>query len=60
MGWTTIDLDDDALHAVMARYGFTRKSDAVNFALRMARSETSVDPIEDRRGRTPLGRVDRA
>lgn len=35
MSRTNIDLDDDACRAVMRRYGFATKREAVNFALRI-------------------------
>ncbi len=34
MARTNIDLDDDACVAVMHRFGFTTKREAVNYALR--------------------------
>ena len=34
MSRTNIDIDEDACSAVMERYGFTTKREAVNFALR--------------------------
>ena len=34
MSRTNIDLDDDAVADVMARFGFKTKRDAVNYALR--------------------------
>lgn len=34
MSRTNIDIDEDACEAVMERYGFTTKREAVNFALR--------------------------
>lgn len=36
---TNIDLDDDACHAVMARYRLATKREAVNFALRTVAAE---------------------
>jgi len=39
MARTNIDLDDDACAAVMARYHFATKRDAVNFALRTLAAE---------------------
>lgn len=39
MSRTNIDLDDQAVAAVMARYHLTTKRDAVNFALRALASE---------------------
>ncbi|CAN5171529.1 type II toxin-antitoxin system VapB family antitoxin [soil metagenome] len=39
MSRTNIDIDDDACHAVMERYQFSTKRDAVNFALRTIAAE---------------------
>lgn len=39
MSRTNIDLDDQAVAVVMARYHLTTKRDAVNFALRAMASE---------------------
>lgn len=39
MARTNIDLDDSAVEAVMTRYHFTTKRDAVNFALRALAAE---------------------
>ncbi len=39
MSRTNIDLDDDACRAVMQRYHFSTKRDAVNFALRTLAAE---------------------
>lgn len=39
MSRTNIDLDDQACRAVMERYHFTSKREAVNFALRTVASE---------------------
>lgn len=39
MSRTNIDLDDKACRAVMARYRFRTKRDAVNFALRTIAAE---------------------
>ena len=36
MARTNIDIDDEACEAVMRRFGFTTKREAVNFALRQA------------------------
>jgi Arc/MetJ family transcription regulator len=36
---TNIDIDDSAVEAVMTRYHFTTKKDAVNFALRTVAAE---------------------
>lgn len=41
MGRTNIDIDDDACAAVMRRYGFTTKREAVNFALR----QLAIEPM---------------
>ena len=38
---TNIDIDDEACHAVMHRFGLTTKRDAVNFALR----SLAVEPL---------------
>lgn len=39
MARTNIDLDDEAVEAVMRRYHLTTKRDAVNFALRTVAAE---------------------
>jgi Arc/MetJ family transcription regulator len=39
MARTNIDIDDDACRAVMERYQFSSKRDAVNFALRTVAAE---------------------
>ena len=39
MARTNIDLDDEACEAVMRRYRFSNKREAVNFALRTVASE---------------------
>ena len=39
MSRTNIDLDDDACHAVMQRFHFRTKREAVNFALRTVAAE---------------------
>jgi len=39
MARTNIDIDDEACGAVMQRYHFTTKRDAVNFALRAVAAE---------------------
>lgn len=36
---TNIDIDDEAIGEVMARFGFSTKREAVNFALRSLRVE---------------------
>ena len=41
MARTNIDLDDEAVEAVMRRYHLTTKRDAVNFALRTV----AADPL---------------
>ena len=44
MSRTNIDLDDSAVEAVMRRFAFTTKKDAVNYALRALAAEPfSVD-----------------
>jgi Arc/MetJ family transcription regulator len=43
MSRTNIDLDDKACRAVMARYGFATKREAVNFALRTCLKCYSLD-----------------
>jgi Arc/MetJ family transcription regulator len=51
MSRTNIDLDDEACRAVMERYRFTTKRDAVNFALRtLAAEPLSVDEARRLRG----------
>ncbi|MDR0342148.1 MAG: type II toxin-antitoxin system VapB family antitoxin [Nocardiopsaceae bacterium] len=39
MSRTNIDVDDDAVHAVMARYDLHSKREAVNYALRRLAAE---------------------
>lgn len=51
MSRTNIDLDDDACRAVMERYQFRTKRDAVNFALRIVAAEPlSLDEARRLRG----------
>jgi Arc/MetJ family transcription regulator len=51
MSRTNIDLDDDACRAVMERYQFRTKRDAVNFALRIVAAEPlSLDAARRLRG----------
>lgn len=51
MSRTNIDLDDTAVAAVMERYHFSTKRDAVNFALRQIADEPlSVDEARALRG----------
>jgi Arc/MetJ family transcription regulator len=51
MSRTNIDIDDHACRAVMERYRFTTKRDAVNFALRtLAAEPLSVDDARHLRG----------
>ena len=39
MGRTNVDIDDDACKAVMERYHFATKREAVNYALRLLAGE---------------------
>ncbi|GAB08608.1 hypothetical protein GOARA_013_00520 [Gordonia araii NBRC 100433] len=51
MSRTNIDIDEDACRAVMVRYRFSTKREAVNFALRsMADEPLSVDEARQLRG----------
>jgi Arc/MetJ family transcription regulator len=51
MSRTNIDLDDVACRAVMDRYGYETKRDAVNFALRtLAAEPLDVDEARRLRG----------
>ena len=51
MSRTNVDLDDVACRAVMDRYGFETKRDAVNFALRtLAAEPLSLDDARRLRG----------
>ncbi len=51
MSRTNIDLDDAAVEAVMERFHFSTKRDAVNFALRsLAAEPMSVDRARRMRG----------
>ena len=47
---TNVDIDDAACAAVMRRYGFTTKRDAVNFALRELAARLTVDEARKLRG----------
>lgn len=48
---TNIDIEDSAVEAVMARYHFSTKKDAVNFALRTLAAE----PMDADRARAMRG-----
>ncbi len=50
MSRTNIDLDDEAVAAVMQRWGLTTKRDAVNFALRELSSRMELDEARTMRG----------
>ncbi|HWD73230.1 MAG TPA: type II toxin-antitoxin system VapB family antitoxin [Actinomycetota bacterium] len=51
MSRTNIDLDDEACRAVMKRYQFSTKRDAVNFALRTVAAEPlGIDEARRLRG----------
>jgi Arc/MetJ family transcription regulator len=51
MARTNIDIDEKACRAVMARYGFSSKRDAVNYALRtLAAEPLSVEDARKLRG----------
>jgi Arc/MetJ family transcription regulator len=51
MSRTNIDIDEDACQAVMERYHFSTKRDAVNFALRTVAGEPlSLDRARRLRG----------
>jgi Arc/MetJ family transcription regulator len=51
MGRTNVDIDDQACRAVMDRYHFTTKREAVNFALRLLAGEPlSVEGARALRG----------
>lgn len=51
MARTNIDIDDEACGAVMKRYQFSSKREAVNFALRIAAAEAlSLDEARRLRG----------
>jgi Arc/MetJ family transcription regulator len=51
MSRTNIDVDDEACRAVMERYGFATKRDAVNFALRtLAAEPLSLEEARGMRG----------
>ncbi len=47
---TNIDLDDEAVAAVMGRWGLATKRDAVNFALRELSTRMSLDQARSMRG----------
>ena len=47
----TLDIDDEACAEVMRRYGFTTKTEAVNFALRrLAGGPMTLRDMDDLRG----------
>lgn len=48
MARTNIDIDEEAVHAVMRRYDLATKRDAVNFALRTVAAEALG--VEEARG----------
>jgi len=51
MARTNIDIDDEACAAVMERFGFESKREAVNFALRQLAAEPmSLDAARRMRG----------
>jgi Arc/MetJ family transcription regulator len=51
MSRTNIDIDDDACRAVMERYQFSAKRDAVNFALQtLAAEPLNLDEARRLRG----------
>jgi Arc/MetJ family transcription regulator len=59
MSRATINLDDDALEAVMSRYHLNTKRDAVNFALRaLAAEPMSLDQARAMRGSGWQGDLD--
>ena len=59
MGRTNIDLDDEACDAVMRRYDFKTKRDAVNYALRLVAAEAiSLDDARRLRGSGWAGDLD--
>lgn len=47
---TNIDLDDEAVAAVMGRWGLATKRDAVNFALRELSTRMGLDQARSMRG----------
>jgi Arc/MetJ family transcription regulator len=59
MSRTNIDVDDDAVAAVMRRYGLQTKRDAVNYALRvLAQEPMDVDEALAMEGRGWEGDLD--
>ena len=61
MSRTNIDLDDSAVEAVMARYQFDTKREAVNFALRtLAAEPMPIDRARAMRGSGWEGELDEA
>lgn len=59
MARTNIDIDDAACDAVMERFGFTTKREAVNFALqRLASEPLSVAEARQLRGSGWVGDLD--
>ena len=60
MARTNVDLDDEACAAVMRRYCFATKREAINFALRSLASEPlSLDEARRMRGTGWDGDLDR-
>jgi len=61
MSRTNIDLDDSAVEAVMTRYHFDTKREAVNFALRtLAAEPMPIDRARAMRGSGWEGELDEA
>lgn len=59
MARTNIDIDQEACRAVMERYGFATKREAVNFALRtLAAEPLSVEEARQLRGSGWSGDLD--
>jgi Arc/MetJ family transcription regulator len=59
MSRTNVDIDEQACQAVMERYQFSTKRDAINFALRMLAAEPlSVEEARQLRGSGWSGDLD--
>lgn len=60
MARTNVDVDDEACGAVMGRYCFATKREAINFALRSLASEPlSLDEARQMRGTGWDGNLDK-
>jgi Arc/MetJ family transcription regulator len=58
MARTNIDIDEEACAKVMRRYGLRTKRDAVNFALRKAAREMTLEEARAMEGSGWIGDLD--